>query len=546
MASPTRRHGLIVHLSDIHLLSDPAQDRILDSLELALGEALAGRAVTLVAITGDLFDSSSFLPFQVVDEFRRLQQRLHGVLGEVPMVLLPGNHDRRRLGVVGPHVEESFRELRRVFGPPVHVFGCNTPFLAQIVPYEVHGLPLHLVAYDSTYLPNGWVSAGGEVRSKDLLHVAATIERYERAMGSSERWPMILLLHHHLIPTPITDLARIHGASLPRLLRWFLDSALPRFIANADREELMMTALGAGSALSTLNALGRAVLVMHGHKHYPTARLLRGLAPGDGDVLLTSAGSAGTVQYWEGTSGDGARIWPSFNVVEIDDTSVSIEKIAFSDRRPGKELRRDRLVQAHRQGHRWDVAHAANPGVPDAASSLDSNTLAYHFARNGARWDATCRRSLRGDAAVSSRSKYVDVLEGVPGARLVMLDEHGDAISTQPLPARIELDYSDDIEYRIEQGWCRTLREAAHHQGEGTAYAWAGLLVRYPTRIAELTVTGLDHIEQCFGSITHLTTGSELPMTLALAARAEAAVLRLEDVPPLTLLRIYWPLEADE
>lgn len=545
MALPTRRQGLIVHLSDVHLLSGPEQERILDSLELALKEVLAGRAVTLVAITGDLFDSSSFPPFQLVDEFRRLQQRLHGVLGEVPMVLLPGNHDRRRLGVVGPHAEEPFQELRRVFRPPVHVFGCSTPFLAQIVPYEVHGLPLHMVAYDSTYLPTGWVSAGGEVRSKDLLHVAAAIERHERAMGSSERWPMILLLHHHLIPTPITDLARIHGTSLPGLLRWFLDSALPRFISNADREELMMTALGAGSALSTLNALGRAVLVMHGHKHYPTARLLRGLAPGDGDVLLTSAGSAGTVQYWEGTRGDGARIWPSFNVVEIDDDSVSIEKVAFSDRRPGKELNRDRLVQALRQGNRWEVAQAPNPSAPDAEFSMERNTLAYGFDRHEARWDATCRHSLRCAAADGAR-KYVEVLEGVAGARLVLLDEHGAATSTQPLPARVEIGYNDDIQYRIEQGWCRTVREAARHQGPGTAYAWAGLLVRYPTRFAELTVAGLDHTEQCFGSITHLTTGSELPMTLALASSPAAAVLRLEDVPPLTLLRIYWPLEVDE
>jgi hypothetical protein len=546
MASPTRSQGLLVHLSDIHLLSGPEQETILDSLELALKEALAGRTVTLVAITGDLFDSSAFPPFLLVDTFRQLRERLSGVIGDVPMVILPGNHDRRRLGVVGPHVEEPFQELRRVFGPPVHVFGCNTPFLAQIVPYEVHGLPLHLVTYDSTYLPTGWVSAGGEVRSRDLLHVAAVIERHERAMGIEERWPMILLLHHHLIPTPITDLARIHGATLPGILRWLLDTALPRFIANADREELMMTALGAGSALSTLNALGRAVLVMHGHKHYPTARLLRGLASGDGDVLLTSAGSAGTVQYWEGTTGEAARIWPSFNLVEIDDASVSIDKVAFSDRRPGKELSRDRLVMARRQGTRWDVVHAPSPNVPDAGFSLERHTLEYCFARNRARWNATCRRSLRSTAANIAKSKYIDVLEGAPGARLVLLDEHGAATSTQPLPARIELGHNDDIHYRVERGWCRTLREAARYQGPGAAYAWAGLLLRYPTRVAELTVIGLDHTEQCFGSITQLTTGNELPVTLELTGSPAAAVLRLADVPPLTLLRIYWPFETDD
>ena len=61
-------------------------------------------------------------------------------------------------------------------------------------------------------------------------------------------------------------------------MRWSVEHLLPTLIANADREEMTMTALGAGTALSTLHALNRAVLVLHGHKHYATARMLSGMS----------------------------------------------------------------------------------------------------------------------------------------------------------------------------------------------------------------------------------------------------------------------------
>ena len=56
--------------------------------------------------------------------------------------------------------------------------------------------------------------------------------------------------------------------SMPRSARWLLGKALPTLVSNADREELTMTALGAGTALSTLHTFGRPVLLLHGHKHF--------------------------------------------------------------------------------------------------------------------------------------------------------------------------------------------------------------------------------------------------------------------------------------
>jgi hypothetical protein len=67
------------------------------------------------------------------------------------------------------------------------------------------------------------------------------------------------MLHHHLVPTPLTDLHSIAYPSSTRLVRIGLERVLPWLVAHADREELTMTALGAGTAISTLHSLGLAV-----------------------------------------------------------------------------------------------------------------------------------------------------------------------------------------------------------------------------------------------------------------------------------------------
>jgi hydrogenase expression/formation protein HypC len=136
------------------------------------------------------------------------------------------------------------------------VGGCATPFLAELVPADFHGLGAHVIAYDSTFLPTGLVSAGGMIRQEDLLQVMAPLPAEEPPL------PLLLLMHHHLIPTPLTDLSPIDSRAMPWLGRWFVSGALPWLVSNADREEMTMTALGAGTALSTLHALRRATLVL--------------------------------------------------------------------------------------------------------------------------------------------------------------------------------------------------------------------------------------------------------------------------------------------
>lgn len=277
--------ALVFQLSDLHLLASPVeQEAIFDELVATMRELAAGASepVGLLAITGDVFDSSTVDATMAAHRFKMLHKEMCRSLGgDVPTVIIPGNHDRRRNGLFGPHREELFQTLRVVLGDRAWVHGCSTPFLCELIPSDYHKLPFFVLAYDSTYLPSGMLSAGGALRQEDLLEAAA-----QMGEENPDR-PVMVLIHHHLVPTPITDLGPVPlDEKSGRLLRWGVQKALPALVSNADREELTMTAMGAGTALSTLHTLGRAVLVLHGHKHYATARLLEGITVGQGDVLI--------------------------------------------------------------------------------------------------------------------------------------------------------------------------------------------------------------------------------------------------------------------
>src|SRR5262249_44854216 len=154
--------------------------------------------------------------------------------------------------------------------------------------------------------------------------------------------------------------------------RLFVKHALPRVVSFGDREELSMTAFGAGTALSMLHALGRAVVVLHGHKHYPTARVLHGTRAGEGDILITSAGSAGTMQVYEPTSpAEAVQLWPSFNTVALSEGRITVCTTFFSPRDPAATAFVRPLAHAFREGARWHVWPVADPDVEAPPIRLD-------------------------------------------------------------------------------------------------------------------------------------------------------------------------------
>jgi 3',5'-cyclic AMP phosphodiesterase CpdA len=533
--------SLIAHLSDLHLFAAAAEETaIFKSLVEALRAETAarGRRMDLIVITGDVFDSVTVEPALATHRFAELLvafQEASG--GSTPTVIIPGNHDRRRSGLIGPHREELFLALRDKLGPSAWVHGCTTPVLSAVIPHEVHGQPLWIVAYDSTYLPRGLLSAGGALRQEDLLYAAAQI-------GDQEPdWPVLFLLHHHLVPTPLTDLDTIDLRKTSALVRWGITRLLPELVANADREELTMTALGAGTAISTLHTLGRAVLVLHGHKHYATARLLDGVAKGEGDVLIVSAGSAGMAQTWYPTSArDAARLWPSFNVIDLTSDRVSVDTLSFGWK-SGQQTRHFRrpLVAAQRNRAQWLLEHIEHDEFARLGPLLSVNEAHFNLTHSpshaAARWDYTVERRVALLPKARLR-RYVETVDALHGATLHV--EGADR--TEDLPAQVRLNLRGVVRYRVEAAISRTQREARRCLGDrASPFASVSLMNRYGSSSTRLVVTGIgEAVADGFASATDLGTGLERPLRVV---RSDGSItLEQRDCPPRTLLRVYWRL----
>lgn len=521
----------LVHLSDLHFGADPEGQRPIFE---GLLRVLTGERVDLLAFTGDVFDDAAPPP-AILEGFLDLHRRLEAALGgPVPTLFLPGNHDRRGDGVFAPYREELFLTLRQRFAarPDVQVFGTATPFLAQRA--TVPGFPVDVVAYDSSYLPEGFVSAGGVVRQEDLIHLGAQL-----AQGDGER-PLLFLLHHHLIPTPVTDTGLIATRGRPWLQQLLVGQVLPRLVSNGNREELTMTALGAGSALTTLQTLGRAVVVLHGHKHYATVRLLKGL-DGDADCLVTSAGSCGLAQDWSGGDVDEApKLWPSLNLLELDADQVRVTARAWSpwqpERRPSERL----LVSARREGRAWVLRDEAGPERPfEAVLALNEARaeLVPSRAQLG-RHDVVVQRRLE-SRPVAWRDEYWEVVEGAPGAVLREVQVDGQPRRDAPCPAKVKVTRDGHASFRVEGGVFATVEEAAAVR-PGTAFQFVELLNRSRAEVASLSVRLGPVGTTPFASVTDVTTGRERPYPLTRAG--DEVVVRYEQCPARTLLRVYWPL----
>jgi 3',5'-cyclic AMP phosphodiesterase CpdA len=523
---------LLLHLSDLHLRApDASQEIVLGKLVEALrGErASSGATHALVVITGDVFDSATDAE-SLIPLFVDLRARIFDAVGPgTPLIVLPGNHDRRKFGVLGPHRQKPFRTFARALEDErTFVAGTHTPFLAQIVPEALHRLPAHVVAYDSTFLPDGLFGAGGTLRLEDLLHVHSQLPSDER--------PLLVLMHHHLIPTPVTDISGLDHTHAPRIAQWVLRVAIPALVSHGDREELTMTALGAGTALSTLHAFSRPVLLLHGHKHVPTARLLRGMTSGCGDLLLASAGTAARRERVHPTRHpDAARLWPSFNSIAFAADAVRIESVSFFPKRSSRPPIRRLLADARRDGPKWELA-SGTFRVEDPAPRVDRDEARFTLEpsqSHAGRWDLACERSVA-LVAGARLQRYVDFVRSVP-TRLPTPRSRARA-------PRVELKPNGTTTYTVRDALCRTLEEASRSYGSEAAFEWVGLLCRYGAQQAALSLSNRNMAGvRPFASFTDLTTGRErpLPIQTALGGWTTAA----EKCAPRSLLRIYWPLE---
>lgn len=549
----------ILHLSDIHLsTTDPAgQEHIFSSMARAIRQAATEErpggesGIDLVMVSGDLFDSSGLDEEEAIYRFQVWYGTIKHALGRetVPMFIVPGNHDVRKRGVVGFHSPRLLQALQWQLSKEgnVTVHGCQPPFLAKHVSREAHPLPAEVVLLDSTYLPGALFSAGGLIRQEDLLHVASELPRQTPSV------PLVLLAHHHMIPTPVTDVSPIPDfLGNPRVSRW-MTSAFAHLYANSDHEELSMTAFGVGTALSTLHALERPVLILHGHKHYPTVRLLRGVQEKQGDVLLVAAGSAGRAEPWRAHKQADNPIWPSFNIVDMsgpgDGVEVLVTQRAYP---PGDGAPVERNLIHVRQGpqsqqdacrSRWQIVTRGQGGPPPGHGvQLDCNRAVFLLEGAGPsapRWNATVERTVLCGEPLAE--PYIDLVDGAPGAHVVEL-KGVKLRAGSKWPARVELPMGQTGSYRLVAGLCGTFEEAVACEDKRTApYDWVDLFNRFQCREAEIVLRGLPRgMGPAFGAVVDLTSGIEKPFPLG--HENGDYILTMKPCPPRTLLRILWPL----
>lgn len=522
----------IAHLSDLHFgAGEAAQARIHEGLVKTLA---AEERLDLLVLTGDVFDSCA--PASgLLEGFLTLLGHLRGPRA-LKTLVLPGNHDRRDAGVFAPWSGGLFHTLKERLAADggVTVLGTRSPFLVERV--DLPGAPFDLIAYDSSYLPEGFVSAGGVVRQEELLQVWAELE------GTPSR-PLLFLLHHHLIPTPVTDTSVIHTAGRPVWQRWLVDNVLPRVVGLGNREELTMTALGAGTALSTLQTLGRATLVLHGHKHYPTARLLGGFAT-DADLLITSAGSCGLAQDWTGGDYDEApRLWPSINLLEVGADEVRVKTQAWSPFELGRRNRPRVLASARREGLRWVPRHAEweREELPPV---LARNVARYALSTSSDRLDRLDVEVVRTVEALPSAymELYGELVHGPPGACVTDVRYAGEARPSAKVPhtVRVPLD-GRPASWRVAGGALASVETAAEGAGEHAPFEWVGLVNRSRAAEARLEVHLGPVKTPPFASVTDLTTGKEWPVPFTREGDVITVVVR--QCPARRLLRLYWPLE---
>jgi Calcineurin-like phosphoesterase len=512
----------IVHISDLHLRpNDDSKAATLRALEAALAEHVnesSGRRASLVIVSGDVFDSSDMTWDVAGPLFDQFMKAIDGSLGrQVPVVVVPGNHDRRASGVFGEHDTELFRALHAAHGGErIKVTGIAQHSLVELLD-DIPALAARLASFDSTYLPRGLVGAGGWLRPQDLLH----------------------------LPTPLTDVGAIDVAGRPAWQRFLIARVLPWLVANGDREELTMTALGAGSALSLLHALGRPVLVLHVHKHYPTVRLLKGLAQYEGDLLLVAAGSAGTWEPWRPfVHEDVMRLWPSFNLIEISSDGIDIESVSYSPRDDRTPFGLRPLVAVKREGSRWNVRHdaeRARSGALRLAENMASFALAASPTNPGDAFDITCTRRITPHPQGAFEGKYSELIEGLRDGD-VSVD--GDpSQQRQRLPKSLDLPLGRDLTYQVRRGACRTLEAARRELGPGNVHESVELVNRYGCSRVRLTLDvgdQADHVGSVFGSVTDLETGRERPARVQ--RHGQSYVIEEVDCEPRTLVRIYWSL----
>jgi len=266
----------------------------------------------------------------------------------------------------------------------------------------------------------------------------------------------------------------------------------------------------------------------------PTARLVAGMTESCGDVLVVSAGSAGTRErVHSARHPDAALLWPSFNLVRVSKKRTRVEALAFPPKSRTRPAFRRELAHARLDAHKWRLAPVSfrvNDPSPRVARDEASYVLSPAMFSTDF-WDYRCERRIELTEG-SALARYVDFVHTVPRAGR-------DSGITRN--RRVELTVGGTTHYEEPAGLCRTLEGATFVRGPEAAFEWVGLLCRYGATRATLRLarSGATDVRP-FASLTDVTIGRERPRPIEISD--EWWVVHANACPPRSLLRIYWPL----
>lgn len=221
----------LVHISDLHVGRDEATDDAARRLSRMLVEA----RVDQVLLTGDITHRG------LASELARYERIFAPLLEAGRLAAVPGNHDR--MG------DDAARGILR--GGRVAVTSAPG---------------LHVVRLDSTAPHNrSLIDGHGSLSTQDVEDVRLALD------GAPPEALPVVMLHHHVLPLPVEDLAE----RLATLVGLPCAGELPL------GEDL----LG--------RILGRCRLVLHGHRHVPAE--FRVALPGAMPMRILNAGSSTTL-----------------------------------------------------------------------------------------------------------------------------------------------------------------------------------------------------------------------------------------------------------
>jgi len=197
----------LAHISDLHIGRDDATDHAARRIV----EALLAARVDDVLLTGDVTHRGRR------EELARFERVFAPLLEQGRLLVVPGNHDR--MG------DDAARGLMR---------GGRVAVTARP--------GIYIVRLDSTAPHNrSLIDGHGEVTPQDVADVEVALA--DAPPGSLT----VLMLHHHVLPLPVEDLAE----------------RLATLIGLPSADELPL-----GEDLLS-RILGRCQLVLHGHRHVP-------------------------------------------------------------------------------------------------------------------------------------------------------------------------------------------------------------------------------------------------------------------------------------